>query len=132
MTSYSEAGRDTASSTTTHTITGLTSGQKYIVLVFQYSSQGTSMNYDRFDTATVSGGSMTKISNLLTVNAAVAGTFFTLSASAPSVTISTAAGSKNSRVILFQGEYMRYRNGTSNHAMHCRNDIRHMDMDRHK
>lgn len=27
---------------------------------------------------------------------------------------------------------MRYRNGTSNHAMHCRNDIRHMDMDRHK
>lgn len=103
VTSYSEAGRDTASSATTHTITGLTSGQKYIVLVFQYSSQGTSMNYDRFDTATVtSGGSMTKISNLLTVNAAVAGTFFTLSATAPSVTISTAAGTKNSRVILFK------------------------------
>ncbi len=105
VTSYSEAGRDTASSATTHTITGLTPGKKYLALVFNYSVQGSTLAYNRFDTAEVtSGGSMTKISNLQTSTTTVAGTFFSLSATAASVTISTAAGSKHSRVILFKAD----------------------------
>lgn len=105
MTSYSEAGRDAASQGQTHTITGLTPGKKYLALVFNYSTQGNTLAYNRFDTAEVtSGGSMTKISNLLTSTTTVAGTFFSLSATAASVTISTATGSKQSRVILFEAD----------------------------
>lgn len=97
---YSEVGRDVASGQT-HTISGLTSGHKYLVLVFQYSSNST-LAYDRFDTATcTSGGTLSKISNLLTANAAVAGTFFNLAATGTSATISTATGAKNSRVVVF-------------------------------
>ena len=93
---YSEIARDTASAAKSHAISGL-SGKTVLVLIFQYSS-GTSMAYNRFDNATASGGTMTKVGNLLTANAIVVGTFFTIKVTSNSLTIST--GSNNSRCLV--------------------------------
>ena len=93
---FSELARSTASAATSHAISGL-SGKTVLVLIFQYSS-GTSMAYNRFDNATASGGTLTKVGNLLTANAVVTGTFFSVKVTSNSLTIST--GSNNSRCLV--------------------------------
>lgn len=73
---------------TTYTLTNLDVGKKYLLLVWNWSS---SANYSntRFDGATASGGTLTKVTNLREASstARTAGTFFLLEPSATNVTL---------------------------------------------
>lgn len=70
---------------TSKSITGLTSGKHYLVLV--YATLTTNMVYNRFDGCTASGGTLTKISNMTSASAHGVGTFYDLEASSSSVTL---------------------------------------------
>lgn len=76
----------TASSS--HTITGLTAGKHYLVLVYFISAAN--MLYNRYDGCTASGGTLTKVSNLTASALHAVGTFYDLVPSGSSATITTA------------------------------------------
>ena len=83
-TTYAEKYSDLTSNTS-KTITGLTVGKHYLVLV--YMVLATNMTYNRFDGCTASGGTLTKVSNMGTTSTHGVGTFYDLVPSASSVTI---------------------------------------------
>lgn len=97
VTDFPEALWDTTS-TTSHSFAASLTGTYILLLVFQYSTSS-SLAYNRFDDTTATGATLTKIDNILTANANVAGTFFLAYISSNNVTIST--GTKNSRVVSF-------------------------------
>ena len=69
-------------------VTGLTAGRKYLVLVWGYKSSA-NLNYNTYDGATVSNGTITKVSNMLTsTSVRAAGTFYYITPTSSSVTIS--------------------------------------------
>ena len=68
------------------TVTGLTTGKHYLVLVYGIFS--VNVLIPRYDGCTANGGTLTKISNLSGSNIHAAGTFYDLVPSASSVTIS--------------------------------------------
>ena len=69
-----------------HTLS-LTSGHKYLALLWNQSSA--TQAYNRYDGATCSGGSLTKIINLANTNGYMQGTFYVLSATSSSVTLTS-------------------------------------------
>lgn len=98
VTDFPEALWDTTS-TTSHSFAASLTGTYILLLVFQYSTSS-SLAYNRFDDTTATGATLTKIDNMLTANANVAGTFFLAHITSNNVTIST--GTKNSRVVSFK------------------------------
>lgn len=81
---YAEKYSDLTSNTS-KTITGLTVGKHYLVLVYMVLT--TNMTYNRFDGCTASGGTLTKVSNMGTTSTHGVGTFYDLVPSSSSVTI---------------------------------------------
>lgn len=69
-----------------HTLS-LTSGHKYLALLWNQSSA--TQAYNRYDGATCTGGTVTKIINLQSSNGYAQGTFYLLSATSSSVTITS-------------------------------------------
>lgn len=77
--------------TGTHTITGLTSGD--ILFFAIYGGSANKYAYNRWDGATCSGGTISKLGNLYNSGSAyAAGTFYQVKATSTSVTITTTSG----------------------------------------
>lgn len=74
----------TSTATQTYTISNK-SGEKYLVLLFYF--QGSAMAYNRLDGATCSGGTLTKINNMRSVNATGYGTYYNLNVTSNTCTI---------------------------------------------
>lgn len=95
--SYSQFNRkDTISSSVT--ISGLTANKKYLVLVWAYQSSS-NVAYNKYDSTSISGGTLTKINNLSASNVRAGGTFFQMVPTGSSVTITA---SDNFFAICFQ------------------------------
>lgn len=78
-------------STTTHTITGLTS--RDVLLFAIYGGSGNKFVYNRYDGATCSGGTISKLGNLYNSGSTyAAGTFYQVKPTSTSVTITTTSG----------------------------------------
>ena len=76
----------TAGNTTSRTLTiSNKNGSKLIVLAFITTTSSTA--YDRLDGTTASGGTISKINNLRTMNTTTYGTFFNLSVTSNSCTL---------------------------------------------
>ena len=86
-------------SASSHTFTSMEVGKPYLLLMWAAGSSA--LNYQRFDGATATGATLTKITNMNDANANGAGTFYKLVPSSTSVTVSH---TNASRVKLFKAE----------------------------
>ena len=84
---YSLVDDEIASVATTHTLSNM-SGKTLLVLIFSWQSSS-NMSNTRYDGATVNGGTITKLTNLLSGNARVAGTFYVLDVTSDTCDITT-------------------------------------------
>ena len=83
---YSVAQDDTSTEATSFTLSNM-SGKKLLVLLFTWKSSS-NLSYNAFDGATASGGTISKITNLLSVSARTAGTFYYLDVTSNTCTVS--------------------------------------------
>lgn len=99
LTGYSLTKKDTSSAGTSKTISNQ-NGKILLLFVFMYA-QSSDIPYNRYDSISVSGGTATKITTLMDSNARVAGTFFKLSVTSNTCTVTS---SNNMRIIAFEGD----------------------------
>ena len=86
-------------SASNHTFTSMEVGKPYLLLMWAAGSSA--LNYQRFDGATATGATLTKITNMNNANANGTGTFYKLVPTSASVTVSH---TNASRVKLFKAE----------------------------
>lgn len=96
VTGFSQVVNDTSAAAVSKTISGQ-SGKLLLLLVFNASSS--TLTYNRYDGISVSGGSATKIANLMSNNFNVAGTFYKLNVTSNTCTISLA---NNFRIVAYE------------------------------
>ena len=82
---YSLLDDQVTTGATAHTLSNM-KGKKLLILLFYWQSS-TNLSVTRFDGATASGGTVTKVANLLSENARTAGTFYFLNVTSNSCTI---------------------------------------------
>lgn len=86
-------------SASSHTFTNMEIGKPYLLLMWQAGTN--SLSYDRYDNATATGATLTKITNMNNAGAYATGTFFKLVPTSTSVTVSHTYAQ---RVKLFKAE----------------------------
>ena len=96
---YTDKDNSSDGAAGSHTFTNLKIGKVYLLLVF--ASANSPISTTRYDGATASGASLTKINNMSGTSIGVAGTFYKL---VPSSTTVTVSHSYNFRSRLFMAE----------------------------
>ena len=93
---YSQSVNDTSTAATSKTISNKR-GKTLLLFVFNASSS--QLAYNRYDGISVSGGTATKIQNIMSSNFYVAGTFYKLNVTSNTCTISLA---NNFRIVAYE------------------------------